>query len=317
MDLDFAEKYAANQQDLMPSPEFARKYVYEPLKRIVDSLNNSDTHLVSVNVHKTITVGQETARVICALISPLSLTRLESVGGMQKTIQEHCPPHGSLIQIAYEPIKRFFEWRIEFVFDSATRSRLLEADRVATAKSVGSPAATDAEKLAMPLDGQNDKDDMLKQRRRIEEESRLNEAAIRSSRTDAEVLRLTSARAEEHQNVHATRSSGKAPASSSSLIRRTTTVAPATKVVVRAKKRPAPAISKDGKHTKAKLGAAEEELSTLVRPAKPPSILSFPVPFLNRLLCFIGGVEPEGANSTNTDYAKSHAFDTDLFVQTN
>lgn len=308
MDLDFAEQYAATRQDVIPSPEFARKYVYVPLKKIVDALN-SETNLVSVVVLKTIAVGQETARVICALVTPLSMTRLENVGGMQTTIRENCPAYASLVNIAYEPVKRHFDWRVEFVFSSATRARLVEVDRVAAKKSASAAnkSVSDAENLAIPLDVDDDKEGMLAQRRRIEEESRLLEAEIRTDRTNQEISRLTSARAE--QTPVTTRASTK----STSLIRRTVSVAPAEKVVVGGRKRPAPAIAKDGKHAKAK---PTDDIPKFLQPARPPSILSTRLPFLNRLLCFIAGIEHEGANSAASDYVKSHEFDTDLFLQT-
>lgn len=314
MDLDFAELFAAQQQDVLPSRDFARNHVYAPLKRVVDALNNSETKLNAVDVFKTITVGQETVRVRCSLVTPLSLHRLESIGGMQKDIQENAPSNCTLTTIVYEPQERRFAWSVEFQFDAATRRRLLDADAAAgaaasaaTRSGASTAPSVEAESLAMPPDSQQDKERLLRERRALEEASRIAEVTIRNDRTEKEIRRITSARSGGGVGDDGD-GGGK------SLIRRTTTVAPAKQIVVKGKRSPAGSISKKGTHTKAKL---DEEMPTLIRPAKPPSLLALPIPFLNKLLCFIGGVDSEGSNLADADYAKSHAYDTDLFVQTN
>lgn len=322
MDLDFAELFAAQQQDVLPSRDFARNHVYAPLKRVVDALNNSETKLNAVDVFKTITVGQETVRVRCSLVTPLSLHRLESIGGMQKDIQENAPQNCTLTTIVYEPQERRFAWSVEFQFDAATRRRLLDADAAAGAAASAatrSGASTapnvEAESLAMPPDSQQEKERLLRERRALEEASRIAEVTIRNDRTEKEIRRITSARSGGGSGGGG--DDGGGGGGGKSLIRRTTTVAPAKQIVVKGKRSsasPAGSISKKGTHTKAKL---DEEMPTLIRPAKPPSLLALPIPFLNKLLCFIGGVDSEGSNLADADYAKSHAYDTDLFVQTN
>ena len=310
MDLDFAELFTENKQDALLTLDFARNHVYAPLRRIVDALNSSDTKLDAVNVLKTITVGRETIRVLCSLSTPLSLNRLESAGGIEKEIRERAPPNCSLtMPVVYEALERKFSWNVEFEFDDGTRRRLLEADAAASAAAAAGASITPAvevEKLVMPADSQHDKERLLRERRALEEASRLAEAKIRSDRTDREIQLITSARG------------GGGGGASRSLIRRTT-VAPSKQLVVKTKRAattsPTNVISKKGNHTKAKLGS-DDDSSTLIRPNKPPSFFAFPVPFLNRLLCFIGGVDSEGSNLADADYAKSHAYDTDLFVQT-
>ena len=71
------------------------------------------------------------------------------------------------------------------------------------------------------------------------------------------------------------------------------------------------AIEKKAAHNKA------SSSPTLIRAAHQPSVFAPPLSLLSRVACFLAGVEPEGSNAVDKDYVKSHAYDTDLFVQTN
>jgi hypothetical protein len=297
---------------------FAKKHVFEPLRKIIDSIEMGGHTLEEVDVLSTVVAGVKSLRVQCSIFTPVAHDNLLTVGMLETVVKDNLPSKCSLTKMAYNAEKRGFLWAVEFDFDKKSVDKLLEIDEriekateIAEAEvngGVGSHSTSVVSSL--PVVADREKDSLLRKRRQLDEESKVAEGELRKVRTRRDFNMIV--------GIGGGPGKGKGKAAD---IAKESSVKPTKRLFVAGRRNtPKVAISKNDKKVKAKSSSRTDTAETsdekLVKESTQsfvPLVLSNGLPFVNRILCALAGVDT--TNEASQDYAVSHRYDNDLFIQ--
>jgi len=314
MESAFVELFSACESDGSAiTLSFAKRYVFGPLRTILDCVETGGHRLESVDRLKSVNVGVHTARVQCSVFTPVSDDNLMTVGMLEKIIKDNLPSKCTLVKIVYSAEMRGFLSSIEFQFDDETIARLDQKDfqLVCATELVNSGGDVIT---SLPIAGEKEKDALLTKRRKLDEESKVAEGELRKVRSRREynqIVGISNSRAKGAAHTAVKAKSEPAPT-------RESHVRPTKQIYVTGRRNaPKPPISKTDKKTKAKVvrgeETSEEVAETAEAPSIAPSVFARSLPFVNRILCAVAGVDT--TNEESQEYEVSHRYHNDLFIQ--
>jgi hypothetical protein len=278
----------SNAVDSALPASFAQRHVLRPIENMIDSNRLlSGTGVIAVDHLKSTVSGEQTSRVHCEFLTPVTDMNLLTTQSMKKLLQENLPSSAVLVTVNYEPLSRAFKWVVEFSYDRAKLEAIKAADLLEdqlqnaphTGATESTRAAVNLSDLALPPSADAEKDSLLNKRRRLEVESSTAETEVRKSRAQREYDTLI----ENANSVHR-EGKRKTVASAPSI-----SVRPAKRLVVpnrRHRESPLSGITKPGVKSKAALEEKKTAFGAL------PELFSGRFKFLNYLVHKVSGVEP-------------------------